>query len=213
MYSAMGFLFLSCVVFFCGSLAYTLLRLLRSHLKTRYRAERPRHIDPGSRGQWLASFWDMEAGPGNRDRCFYVHFCPCLAAGEVAKRLGGSYALDCCFGGVGGLYVGYYPCVWAFTRTKLRMQFGIAGNWCSDFWLIALFPCCYLAQALNHLDISNGVEAPVPRCTELLKGNCAAKDPSPAQFQQAHPLPVISWRAAAPQVGGGAAAAVGAEKV
>lgn len=39
------------------------------------------------------------------------------------------------------------------TRSRLRARDGIPGSYDEDCCAITWFPCCYLAQALNHLDI------------------------------------------------------------
>ena len=111
----------------------------------------------------------MDALPGGRDRCLFVHCCVCLAAGEVAKRSGGHYAVDCCCAGVAGMYIGFYPLCWGWTRAQLRGNFGIPGNLCMDVLITGVFPCCYLSQALNQLDLAEGISASAPRMPELMR--------------------------------------------
>lgn len=114
-------------------------------------------------GAFLAPFWDMSAEPGGSSRCLYVHFCFPCAAGDVAERVFGpqsyAYYVDCCCGGLVGMYFGFYAVPWACTRTQLRVQDRIRGTYdndcCAAFW----FPCCVLAQELNHLDIRDARRA------------------------------------------------------
>lgn len=104
-------------------------------------------------GRWLAPLCDMTAHPGGMDRCVYVHLCWPLAAGEVAQRTGGNYVVDCCVGGVFGFGYMFSCLVWSTTRTRLRALHGIPGDVAEDCVVTGLLPCCYLAQALNHLDL------------------------------------------------------------
>lgn len=167
-------LLISCIAIFTVSALYTLARYARRALRIAARsgvAPRPvKPIDPSLRGEWHASFWEMEDAPGGHDRCLYVHVCWCLAAGEVAKRTGGSYSLDCCLGGVAGMYIGFYPCCWGLTRARLRALHGIPGSLPADVCATALFPCCYLAQALNQLDVADGISAAAPRMPDVARG-------------------------------------------
>lgn len=110
-------------------------------------------------GRWLAPLCDMAAAPGGMDRCLYVHACFCLAAGEVAQRTGGSYFLDCAIGGILGFGYCFSCCVWAPTRARLRMMHGIPGDALEDLVVTGALPCCYLAQALNHLDLVGSATA------------------------------------------------------
>jgi Cys-rich protein (TIGR01571 family) len=113
--------------------------------------------------RWLSDFWDIRGAPGGDARCLYTHFCWCLAAGDVADKVGGSYALDC---GVG--FFGMYWCIYwipfGLTRTRLRTAHGIEGSLMEDFLATACCPCCYLSQALNHLEL---VELPPPLLSSL----------------------------------------------
>jgi len=132
-------------------------------------------------GKWEASFWDMSAAPGGTTRCLYVHFCFPCASGDIAHRVTGSngYYVDCICGGLVGMvstlsssrrdrmcltcfepilfsalqYFGFYSVPWACTRSRLRARDGIPGSYDSDCCSITWCPFCYLAQALNHLDI------------------------------------------------------------
>ena len=130
-------------------------------------------------GKWEASFWDMSAAPGGATRCLYVHFCFPCASGDIAHRVTGSngYYVDCICGGLVGMvscprkflcltcfgrfeipfsslqYFGFYSVPWACTRSRLRARDGIPGSYDSDCCSITWCPFCYLAQALNHLDI------------------------------------------------------------
>jgi Cys-rich protein (TIGR01571 family) len=194
-------LLISCVVIFVVSLAYTLARLiirqlrLASHLG---RAPRPvKPIDPSLRGAWHTSFWALEALPGGHDRCLFVHLCWCMAAGEIAKRTGGSYSLDCCLGGIAGMYVGF-PVCFGVTRARLRAQHGIPGSLAADICLTAVCPCNYLAQALNQLDVADGVTAAAPRMPDIYRGQCRRAPPAAQPVARPASLP-----AGAPKGDGG----------
>ncbi len=104
-------------------------------------------------GRWQSDLCDMAGAPGGTDRCLYVHLCWPLAAGEVAQRTGGNYFLDCCIGGTLGFAYAFSCFIWAPSRARLRTLHGIPGSLLEDVAVTALLPCCYLAQALNHLDI------------------------------------------------------------
>ena len=104
-------------------------------------------------GAWLAPLCEMSAPPGGCNRCLYVHFCWPCAAGEVAERVGRSYMLDFCCGGPWCCYYGVYGICWGLTRSQLRNRDNIAGSAVEDCCLATCCPPCYLAQALNHLDI------------------------------------------------------------
>ncbi len=113
-------------------------------------------------GAWKSDLLDMMGHPGGRDRCVYTHLCFPCAAGDVARRTGGSYFTDCAIGGTLGMWYFFSGCIWGPTRTRLRLMHGIAGSVIDDFCLTSLLPCCYLSQALNHLDIvdaQRGVQA------------------------------------------------------
>lgn len=62
----------------------------------------------------------------------------------------------------------YYPSYitgipWSFTRTAIRHRDGIPGSCVEDCIAITCCPCCYLAQALNHLDLVDDAAAVVGR--------------------------------------------------
>jgi Cys-rich protein (TIGR01571 family) len=170
---------LSCVFIMLASILFTLARQFLSARKEQRRAEggapplppaaaaAGAHLDPSLRGRWLSSFWDMHELPGGADRCIFVHACFCLAAGEVAKRTGQSYYQDCCLGSIAGMWIGFYPFLYGFTRMKVRAMYGIPGNYGADVCLTGLFPCCYLAQALNQMDLAEGITASAPRMPEI----------------------------------------------
>ena len=114
-------------------------------------------FSPG--GGWKSPLCDLAGEPGGCERCAYTHLCFCLAAGEVAEKTGGSWLVDCCLAStLGCLYFSYCFC-WGCTRSRLRAQQGIPGSLCCDFVTTLLCPPCYLAQALNHLDLSASAAA------------------------------------------------------
>jgi hypothetical protein len=65
------------------------------------------------------------------------------------------------------MYIGYYPICWGLTRCRLRARFGIPGSLANDVCAAAIFPCCYLAQSLNQLDMSDGISASAPRMPDV----------------------------------------------
>ena len=114
---------------------------------------------------WATPLCDMSAWPGGRPRCLYVHFCWPCAAGDVAVRVGRSYWWDCVCGGFLGIATCTNGLCWGVTRTHLREQHKIPGLELLDIAVTSLFPCCYLAQALNHLqvmDMRQSGAAPLP---------------------------------------------------
>lgn len=113
-------------------------------------------------GRWQSDLFDMTGAPGGKDRCVYTHLCFPCAAGDVARRTGGSYCLDCAIGGTLGMVYAFAGCLWGATRTQLRLQHNIPGSTLEDFCVTTLLPCCYLSQALNHLDIVDAARAPLP---------------------------------------------------
>ena len=103
---------------------------------------------------WAASLMDMGAWPGGSPRCCYVHFCCCLAAGDVALRVDRNYFYDCCWGGIFGIATCTNGLCWGPTREAVRGKYGsVPGVLVLDVAVTTLLPCCYLAQALNHIDI------------------------------------------------------------
>ena len=42
---------------------------------------------------------------------------------------------------------------WGLTRSQIRRRDGIPGTFLGDCIAVTCCPCCYLAQALNHLDL------------------------------------------------------------
>lgn len=103
---------------------------------------------------WAAPIADMAAWPGGFTRCLYVHACCCLAAGDVAQKVGRDYCVDCCWGGICGIATCTNGLCWGPTRTQVRRSYGnVPGAQLVDIAVTTLLPCCYLAQALNHIDI------------------------------------------------------------
>ena len=122
---------------------------------------------------WRAPLCDMASAPGGWDRCLLVHLCWCFPAGEIAERVGGVYAIDCCIGGVCGCLLSpipFYFIPWAFTRKRLRELHAIPGSLLCDCVVTACLPPCALAQALTHLDVVG-----TPPSTRALR--CAAATP------------------------------------
>jgi hypothetical protein len=95
----------------------------------------------------------------------YVTWCPCLAAGEVAHRTGGTYAVDCLLPMIaGGLLqaVSLGSCIcpthcffWGPTRDRLRKKYNIedvrvgarvgVGGWVCGSVGICLVPAaCFI---------------------------------------------------------------------
>jgi len=92
------------------------------------------------------------------------HLLWCLPAGEVAARTGGSALVD---GFCGGLVcccltppLCLYAVPWAMTRARLRAQLGHPPDALSDALVACCLPPCYLAQALNELDLAGAAGAP-----------------------------------------------------
>lgn len=155
-----------------ASILYATFRVYWTHRKRSMRLKaglpaegslNPHIYDPTKRGAWLASFWEMHAAPGGTDRCLYVHACWPCAAGDVAKRVGLYYTWDCLLGGlIGMLLTSTYFVCFGYTRSVLRGKFDIPGNLLMDSIATCLFPCCFLAQSLNHLDLAEGITASPP---------------------------------------------------
>lgn len=97
---------------------------------------------------------DLISWPGGW-RCLYTHLLWPFAAGEVARRGGRSYALDCCGGGVIGCALCLYCIPWSLTRAQLRAARGIEGSIVEDAALSFCCPPCYLVQALAELDAAD----------------------------------------------------------
>jgi len=141
---------------------------------------------PGARpGAWQAPLWDMSAPPGGEARCLMAHACWCLLAGEVADRTGGSCLVDGLVGGTWGCFTCAYMPLWALTRYRLRQRHGIEGSIAEDCLVAGCLPPCYLAQALNHLDIVEGV---APR-SPLQAAAAVAQAPAPRVLGEALPQP------------------------
>ena len=102
---------------------------------------------------WAAPLCAMDAFPGGRARCVYVHFCFCCAAGDIALKVNRDYFYDCFCGGVVGLATCTNGICWGTTRTMLREKYRIPGLEVLDIAVVTALPCCYLAQALNHVEI------------------------------------------------------------
>jgi hypothetical protein len=102
---------------------------------------------------WQAPLWDMGAPPGGAHRCLYVHVCWPCAAGDIAARTHGVWAIDAICGGVLGCFFCFYCVPWALTRQRLRNADSIDGNLACDCLVTTALPPCYLAQALNHMEL------------------------------------------------------------
>lgn len=48
---------------------------------------------------------------------------------------------------------------WGLTRSQIRRRDGIPGTFLGDCIAVTCCPCCYLAQALNHLDLVDAAAA------------------------------------------------------
>ena len=73
---------------------------------------------------WLCRvcYVDMVDAPGGYGRCCYVCWCLPCAAGDVARRVGGGYCIDCCVPCVFPLLA---PFIWGYTRTAVRMKYNM----------------------------------------------------------------------------------------
>ena len=106
-----------------------------------------------SQGRWRAELLEMSAPPGGDARCVGAHVCWPFYAGEVAARTGGVYFVDCVLGGVLAFFYCANGLFWAPTRSRLRQLHNIPGSLLEDCVVVTVLPCCYITQALNHLDI------------------------------------------------------------
>ena len=104
-------------------------------------------------GEWRAELLEAAAPPGGEERCVCAHLCWPFYAGEVAERTGGLYVVDCFLGGVLAFFFCFQGLFWAPTRARLRRVHNIKGSLIEDCVVTTLLPCCFITQALNHLDI------------------------------------------------------------
>jgi len=128
-------------------------------------------------GGWKSALLDIAGAPGGWDRCLYTHICACFAAGDLAQRTGGSYAVDCALGLFGCVYCIHGVC-WGMTRHRLRAQQGIPGNPVTDCCCATWLPCCVLSQALNHLDLLESQSALSVHSTPAQRAAAAAIIPT-----------------------------------
>ena len=120
-------------------------------------------------GQWRADLCGCTAPPGNLNRCCYVTWCTCCAAGDVAQRVGRNYWLDCALACCGAVFipalnapVSIHPLVWGLTRQAVRVRAGIPGAYLDDVLTTMFCGCCAIAQELNHLDLELAALVPQP---------------------------------------------------
>ncbi|KAL3008586.1 hypothetical protein AAZX31_07G039800, partial [Glycine max] len=81
-------------------------------------------------------------------------WCPCVTFGRVAEIVdkgstscgasGALYTLICCVVGCGWLYSCFY-------RSKMRQQYGLKGNGCTDCLLHCCCESCTLSQEYREL--------------------------------------------------------------
>ncbi|KAK2439509.1 protein PLANT CADMIUM RESISTANCE [Trifolium repens] len=102
--------------------------------------------------EWSTGLCDCCSNPGNSCLTFC---CPCITFGRVAEIVdqgstscglsGTCYALICCVFGCGYLYSCCY-------RSKMREQYSLKGNGCTDCMVHCCCETCALCQEYRELE-------------------------------------------------------------
>ncbi|KAK7358258.1 hypothetical protein VNO77_00184 [Canavalia gladiata] len=101
---------------------------------------------------WSTGLCDCFSDCGN---CCISWWCPCVTFGRVAEIVdkgstscgasGALYTLICCVVGCGCLYSCFY-------RSKMRDQYGLRGNGCTDCLIHCCCEPCALSQEYRELE-------------------------------------------------------------
>ncbi|AET05385.1 putative PLAC8 motif-containing protein [Medicago truncatula] len=102
--------------------------------------------------EWSTGLCDCCSDPGKS--CITL-CCPCITFGQVAEIIdkgstscgasGALYTLICCVIGCGCLYSCFY-------RSKMRQQYGLKGNDCTDCLIHCCCEACALCQEYRELE-------------------------------------------------------------
>ncbi|XP_058772276.1 protein PLANT CADMIUM RESISTANCE 2-like [Vicia villosa] len=102
--------------------------------------------------EWSSGLCDCCSDPTKSCITFW---CPCITFGQVAEIIdkgstscgasGALYTLICCVIGCGCLYSCFY-------RSKMRQQYGLKGNDCTDCLIHCCCEACALCQEYRELE-------------------------------------------------------------
>ncbi|KAK2439508.1 Protein CADMIUM RESISTANCE 2 [Trifolium repens] len=102
--------------------------------------------------EWSTGLCDCCSNPGKSCITFW---CPCITFGQVAEIIdkgstscgasGALYTLICCVIGCGWAYSCFY-------RSKMRQQYGLKGNDCTDCLIHCCCETCALCQEYRELE-------------------------------------------------------------